>query len=193
MAKTKTTKKKPASKTAGMSDVAVRAKTGKTWPQWIKVLDAAGCRNMNHKEIVAVLTQKHRKMGGWWIQMVTVGYEQARGLREKHQKPGGYEIGVSKTIAVSVSKAFDAWRDARTRNRWLPGEAIEIRKATRNKSMRITWSDQKTSVDANFYAKGAGKCQIAVQHRKLTNARQAAAKKAFWAKALGRLKEILEA
>lgn len=192
MAKTKTTQKKPASTTAGISDAAVRAKTGKTWPQWIKLLDAAGCRDMNHKEIVAVLGKKHKKLGGWWTQMVTVGYEQARGLRDKHQKPEGYEIGASKTIAAPVSKLFEAWRDAKTRRRWLPGEAIEIRKATRNKSMRITWSDKKTSVDANFYPRGTGKCQITVQHRKLANAKQAAGQKAYWAEALGRLKESLE-
>ena len=34
---------------------------------------------MNHKQIVALLYAKHN-VGPWWQQMVTVTYEQARGL-----------------------------------------------------------------------------------------------------------------
>ncbi|MBZ5536330.1 MAG: hypothetical protein LAO31_10280 [Acidobacteriia bacterium] len=85
-----------------MSDEAVQGKAGRTWKEWFSILDAAGARKMNHKEIVAYLSSKH-KVGSWWRQMVTVGYEQARGMRELHQKPGGYEISVSKTIPVSPS------------------------------------------------------------------------------------------
>lgn len=194
----KATSKKPGSvsksatkKTGGISDEAVGKATGKTWPQWLKVLDAAGCRKMSHKEIVAVIDRKYPQTGGWWTQMVTVGYEQARGLRAKHEKPGGFEIGASKTINVPVGKAFAAWTDARTRAKWLI-EPIEIRKATKDKSVRITWSDGTTHVEANFYAKGPAKCQVAVQHGKLKNARDAEAKKKFWAARLVELKTVLE-
>jgi len=57
-----------------MSDEAVRSKTGKTWPEWYEILDKAGARELDHKEIVA-LTQ-HHGVGSWWGQMVTVTYEQ---------------------------------------------------------------------------------------------------------------------
>lgn len=67
------------------SDAAVAAKTGKSWAQWFAVLDAAGANKMSHKEIVAYLRDNH-DIGSWWQQMVTVGYEQARGLREKHAR-----------------------------------------------------------------------------------------------------------
>ena len=36
-----------------MSDEAVRAKTGKTWDEWLAILDAAGARSMGNKEIGA--------------------------------------------------------------------------------------------------------------------------------------------
>jgi hypothetical protein len=44
--------------------------------------------------------------------------------------------------------------------------------------MRITWVD--------------GKSQVAVQHGKLAGAGEAARQKAYWSKALGRLKAWLE-
>ena len=38
-----------------MSDRAVQAKTGNTWPEWFAILDAAGAKKMDHKGIVAYL------------------------------------------------------------------------------------------------------------------------------------------
>ncbi len=174
-----------------IGDAAVKTKTGKTWQEWFAVLDKAGAKKMNHTELAAYL-YKELKLPGWWNQMVAVGYEQARGLREKHQKPTGHEISSSKTIAVPVSKLFKAWQDERSRRQWL-GSAIVLRKATPSKSMRITWSDGKTSVDVNFYPKGKAKSQVAVQHGKLPDAKAAAQMKAHWDKTLDRLKDILEA
>ena len=49
------TLKKAPDKLNGISSDAVKKATGKTWPQWIKLLDAAGCRTMDHKQIVAVV------------------------------------------------------------------------------------------------------------------------------------------
>src|SRR5438105_10233383 len=103
----KATKNKQASR---MSDAAVQAKTGRVWNEWFKILDAAGARKMNHKQIVSCLSQKHG-VGPWWQQMVAVTYEQARGLREKHEKPDGYSISVTKTIAVPGAKLIQAWAD----------------------------------------------------------------------------------
>jgi hypothetical protein len=88
-----------------MSDEAVEAKTGKNWSRWFKHLDAAGAKKMTHQEIVAHLRDKH-DVRSWWQQMVAVTYEQARGLRDVGEKPSGYEISVSRTIAAPVSKAF---------------------------------------------------------------------------------------
>ena len=172
-----------------MSDEAVEAKTGKTWSRWFKHLDAAGAKRMTHQEITAHLRDKH-DVRPWWTQMVAVTYEQARGLREKHEKPGGYEISVSRTIAAPVSKAFKAWTDEKMRRKWLPTN-FTIRKSTSNKTLRITWNDD-TDVVAAFYSKGDGKCQVVAQHGKLPDAKAGAKMKIFWADALGRLKESLE-
>lgn len=173
-----------------MSDEAVESKTGKTWSRWFKHLDAAGARKMTHQEIAAHLSDKHG-VRPWWTQMIAVTYEQARGLRDKHEKPQGYEISVSRTIAAPVGKAFKAWTDDKTRQKWLPAK-MSIRKATTNKTLRISWEDGKTSVAAAFLAKGSGKCQVVAQHMKLPDARAAAKMKKFWGEALDRLKSSLE-
>lgn len=178
-------------KPARMSDAAVQAKTGKTWGEWFKILDKAGGKKMNHKEIVAYLGGKHN-VGPWWRQMVTVTYEQARGLREAYQKAKGFSANSSKTIAAPLAKLYKAWSDAKLRNRWLLEKSIVIRTATPEKSMRITWSDGTTSVSVNFLAKGEAKSQVALEHEKLPNAKAVMKMKSYWAEALGRLQEILE-
>jgi len=172
-----------------MSNDAVESKTGKNWTRWFKHLDAAGAKKMTHQEIVAHLRDKH-DVRSWWQQMVAVTYEQARGLREVGEKPGGFEISVSRTIQAPVSKAFKAWSDEKTRKQWLPLD-LTVRKSTANKTLRITWSDD-TDLVAAFYPKDKSKCQVVAQHSKLKDAKAGAKMKKFWAEALDRLKQSLE-
>jgi len=179
-------------KLARMSDDAVKAKTGKTWAEWLKILDAAGAKQLDHKGIVGILSEKH-KVGSWWRQMLTVGYEQERGLREVHQSPQGWSVSASKTVAVPVRTLYNSWLDQKTRDRWLPGGKFEIRKATPDKSMRITWTDKKTNLDVGFFSKADNKSQVALEHSKLAGAKDVARMKSYWSKALDRLKTLLEA
>jgi len=172
-----------------MSDEAVEAKTGKNWSRWFKHLDAAGAKKMTHQEIVSHLSDKH-DVRPWWQQMVAVTYEQARGLRDVHEKPSGYEISVSRTIAAPVSKAFKAWTDEKTRKQWLAAD-FTVRKSTNNKTLRITWADG-TDLVAAFYSKDKTKCQVVAQHAKLKDAKAGTKMKKFWADALDRLKDLLE-
>ena len=174
-----------------VSDDAVQKATGKAWPQWFALLDKAGCATMSHKEIVAVVGKHYS--GGWWGQMVTVGYEQARGLRQKHQKTGGYSISGSKTIEAPLTHLYAAWADDAVRRVWLgPYAAFTVRKSTPGKSMRITWIDGASHVDANFYAKGPGKSLVQVEHGKLRSATEAKKWKQYWGRTLDKLKLTLE-
>src|SRR5438445_12519365 len=120
-------KTKSVDKANGIGSDAVRARTGKTWDEWFKILDAAGAAKMSHRQIVAVLSNRY-DVGPWWQQMVTVGYEKERGLRRDHQKPDGYEISRSKTIAAPLAELFAAWQDGKRRGRWLK-DAITVRRA----------------------------------------------------------------
>ncbi len=181
--------KKDDKKIAGIGSEAVEKATGKSWEEWLAILDKAKAINLSHKEITAVLREKHN-LSMWWSQMITVGYEQERGMRKVHQQPEGFEISKSKTLPVSPLKAFKAWNDKKARDRWL-GKDIIIRKATPGKSMRITWADEKTKVDVDFYDQGKSKCQVSVHHSRLSSAAQAEKMKKFWAAALIYLAEFL--
>jgi hypothetical protein len=177
---------------AGMSDTAVHAKTGKTWSQWVETLDAAGAAEMTHREIAQYLHDTFA-VPAWWTQMVTVGYERVRGLRDIGQRRGGsYETNKSKTVAVPVALLFDAFTDKRTRGKWLGAIAVTVRKATPQKTLRITWDDE-TNVEVYFVAKGVGKSQVAIQHRKIASKQRAAELKQFWTERLDALGSLLTA
>jgi uncharacterized protein YndB with AHSA1/START domain len=173
-----------------MSDDAVASATGKAWSAWFKLLDTAGAKKMTHQEITRHLSEQHG-VRPWWTQMVAVTYEQARGLRDRHEKPQGFEVSISRTIGAPISKVFKAWTDEKVRSQWLPAK-LEIRKATVNKSLRITWEEGKTSVAIAFLAKAKDKTQVVAQHSKLPNAKAAAKLKKFWAEALERMKALLD-
>lgn len=176
-------------KAAGVSDAAVRAATGKGWEEWSVILDAFDVRSNGHKAAAIHLSQAHG-CPDWWSQMVTVGYEQEHGLRKKHETPQGYQMGASRTFPVSVADLYGAWADEQVRARWLP-ESIAIRKATPDKSMRITWPDG-TSLSVNFWTKGEAKSQVQVNHEKLPDEAAVATMKAYWREALARLAAMVE-
>ena len=173
---------------AGMSDAAIRARTGRTWAQWVRVLDAVDATKMSHADIARRVREEF-KVGDWWAQGVTVGYERIRGLREKGQRRGGaYEASKSKTLPVTAEVVFAAFADARTRGKWLPEEVV-VRKATPPRSLRMTWPDG-TGVEAWIVAKGP-KCSVALQHTKLASKADQAARKAYWADRLAALEALL--
>ncbi|HEX9581316.1 MAG TPA: hypothetical protein VF970_09460 [Gemmatimonadales bacterium] len=176
---------------AGMSDETVKAKTGCTWERWVWALDRVKANTWPHGAIAEFVHEKYQ-VPGWWAQMVTVGYERIHGLRAIGQRRGGsYEASKSKTFAVPVSRLYRAFQDKRTRARWLNGADLAIRKATPNKSMRITWGDG-TSVELWFIAKDRSKAQVAVQCTKLPSREVAAQKQQYWEERLGALGQVLK-
>lgn len=175
---------------AGMSDAAIKAKTGCTWERWVKALDYKQAHTWTHREIAEYVREKF-KVPDWWCQTVTVGYERIKGLRAIGQRrDGSYEASKSKVIAVPVSRLYRAWHDARTRARWLPDVKPVIRTATAAKSMRLTWPDG-TSVLVGFYPKGAAKSRVAIQHVRLPDRGTATRMKEYWTGRLGTLAELL--
>ncbi len=179
-------------KIAGISDDAVQKRTGRTWDEWVAALDGAGCRGMPHAEIAEIVHAKFG-VGNWWSQMVTVGYEQATGARVKHQTADGYQGSASKTVDVPLAALYDSWADEKERAAWLGREGrFTVRKATKNKSMRITAADGKTGLEVNFYAKGAAKSQVAIQISKLPSVSAVEKAKAAWGTRLEGLKRRLE-
>ncbi|HUL95345.1 MAG TPA: hypothetical protein VLT89_05005 [Usitatibacter sp.] len=181
----------PKRRLAGVGNEAVMRATGRSWDEWIKVLDRAGAKRMPHKDIALMLSRKF-SVPNWWSQMVTVGYEQAHGLRRTHQRASGFAADASKTMAAAVDRLFHAWHDPQMRERWLPGAPVEVKRATHPKSIRIKWTQNGSSVDVGFTAKGPGRSTVQVSHGKLKTEAEVLRQKAFWKDALARLESLFE-
>jgi uncharacterized protein YndB with AHSA1/START domain len=175
---------------AGMSDDAVKAATGCAWARWVGALDGVQADTWTHREIATYIHEKY-KVSDWWAQTVTVGYERIKGLRAIGQRRGGtYEATKSRALPVPLADLYRAWSEPRRLRKWLPGVRLQIRKATPEKSVRITWPDG-TSVETWFTRKGDAKAQVQVQHRKLPTKEAAEAMKAWWEERLDALATLL--
>ncbi len=175
---------------AGMSDTSVAAKTGRTWQEWVRLLDADGAAAMPHRDIAALVHGKHG-VGDWWTQTVTVGYERIKGLRDRGQRRGGtYEASKSRTFDVPVKTLFRAWADDATRRRWLDGVEAGVRTATAPRSMRLQWPDG-TIVVIGFTAKSGLKSVVALTHTKLRDRAASAEAKKYWTDRLDALSALL--
>jgi hypothetical protein len=169
---------------AGISDAAVSKRTGRTWAEWVRVLDAAHAAEKPHRQIAAYVSSLGTP--SWWSQMVTVGYERIRGLREKGQRRGGgYAVSKSRTFNVPVKTLFNAFANARTRRLWLPVK-VTVRTAIPHKSMRITWEGDTLAL-LGFTSKGPAKSAVAVQHEKLPGKSAADVMKTAWSEHFDRL------
>ena len=113
-ARTQLLKKKSSSKSvtdtelaalAGMSTEAVSNATGKNWRQWTRLLDVVDGPNISHRDR-PVYVYEEFDISEWWAQMLSVGYERIRGLREIGQRMAGtYDVSKSKTYPVPLANS----------------------------------------------------------------------------------------
>lgn len=179
-------------KAGGVSAEAVRKATGRNWDEWFALLDAENASALSHAQI-AVMAGEKFGASDWWSQMVTVAYEQARGLRGRYEKADGFTASRSKTIGVPVALLFAAWVQPDQRAKWLPDARLSVRSATEAKSLRLLWGTDSSTVNVNFTTKGDSRSQVAVEHARLPNAAAGDAMREYWSAALARLKTMLEA
>ncbi|MGA3040679.1 MAG: hypothetical protein ABSF54_07825 [Bryobacteraceae bacterium] len=169
-----------------VTDDAVKARTGKPWDEWCKILDKAGARMMDHQEI-ALLLEKQMGLSRWWSQMVAVGYENERGIRhDEHGDPPGrrYEVTLSKSVPAPRAAVWAAWQDPGALARWLPDAKFNVAKTVPQKTLHLTWPDA-TRVAVRFYER-RGKTRLVVSHGKLAE-HQAEGLQKYWCDALDRL------
>jgi len=177
----------------GMADETLVEKTGKTWAEWVAILDTWGARERPHGEIAAHVAGEHG-MPGWWAQTVTVGYERARGLRAPGQRRGGgFEVTVSKTVAAPLEQLGAAFVEEDERERWFPGAPLHPRPTTSPRSARFDWEDGRTRVVVYFTEKGPDKTTVAVQHERLADPDEAEAMRTLWRERLAELARVLSA
>jgi hypothetical protein len=175
---------------AGMADDKVRAKTGRTWAEWVDVLDRHEATSMAHRDVAQLLSDTYGTPD-WWTQTVTVGYERIKGKRAIGQRMNGtFEATKSRTFEVPVGRLFDAWAKPASRKTWLGNEPFTMRTNSRPKYVRLKHADGSTVV-AGFTAKGRTKSSVAVQHGGLRTRAEADALKLYWAERLDALRDTL--
>ena len=167
------------------------AATGRGWQAWFEALDGWGAASRSHTEIARWLRDE-QSVDGWYSQSITVGYERARGLRAPGERPDGFAVGASKTIAVPVERLFAAFTDDALRERWLPGADLRVRTATAPRTARYDWEDGSTRVIVGFEDLGEAKSRVALSHERLPDADAADEMKAWWRERLADLKSQLE-
>jgi hypothetical protein len=176
---------------AGMSDDAIKEKTGCTWELWVKALDYNRAYELSHREIARLVKEKW-DTPSWWTQMVTVGYERIKGLRARgQQRNGTYTMNRSRTFGVNVETLYDAWADGRRRKRWLDETGVKVRTATAFKSLRLQMPDGAI-VAVGFSSKGKGKSAVALEQARLPDRDAAEALKQRWSERLDALENALE-
>lgn len=170
----------------GMSAEALLRATGKTWDEWFALLDAWGAPDHTHAEIARHVHELH-EIDGWWAQGVTVGYERARGLRQRHQRPDGFSVNASKTVAAPLARLYAALLDESRRDQWLEPGALRVRTSQPERSARFDVVASGTLLTATFLAKGETKATLQLQELKLPTADEVEPRRAFWKASLDRL------
>ena len=165
--------------------------TGRGWQAWFEILDGWNATSHTHTEIARWL-REDQGVDGWYSQSLTVGYEQARGLRAPGQRKDGFVAGASRTVAVPVERLFEAFTDEALRARWLPGADLRVRTATAPRTARYDWEDGSTRVIVGFEAAGDAKSRVALSHERLPDADAAEEMKSWWRERLSELKAQLE-
>lgn len=164
-------------------------RTGRTSEQWHELLDSAGATTWTHKRIAAWLVTEHG-VDGWWAQSLTVGYEQARGMRLPGQRPDGtFDANVSKTLERGADEVFAHILDDDRRVAWT-GPGWWVASANAPKRARLEHDDGSRAL-VEVTVTSAGRTRVSVQHVRLPDPDAVARWKAHWRDALGRLVDAL--
>ena len=172
----------------GVSETSIRKGTGRGWDDWFRILDAWGATDHDHTEIARYLSAEHG-VGGWWSQSVTVGYERARGMRARNQRPGErFEVSVSKTVDLTPLEAWRAFVEPARRAAWLDlGLQMRTGSRTMGRAARFDVPYEGNRVNVFFLPKGDDRCVVTVTHVKLDGPLDVDAHRLAWRARLTRL------
>jgi uncharacterized protein YndB with AHSA1/START domain len=199
-------------KVGRVTSQSVHKGTGQHWDQWIEILNSQGASNWTHQEIVAFLKKKY-KLGPWWQQGVTTGYEIVIGRRvEGQNQKGEYSVMTTGTFAVDVKALWKFLFSPQGLEIWLKplsgfrlekgftyetedGVFGEVRTFKSCQRLRMTWQDsdgeRATLVQIQLVKRPGSKCILAFAHEKLSNNRERQQKRAFWQERMGALRVIV--
>lgn len=173
------------------TDAKAKEVTGRTFEEWMPVLERWGARRKEYGETVRFLMSEHG-LERWWAQAVTTAFERSEGIRAKHQQAGGFTIYASKTIPARAEDVFSAFVDSRRRKKWLTDGTMRARTSRPHLVARFDWEDGTTRVSVSFEEKAPSKTTVSVAHERLPDPQEAEKAKAAWRQRLADLKSFLE-
>ena len=190
-----------------MSDEAVKRATGKEWREWFAILDKAGAKKMQHRDIAQWVFDNHlgkkaterergsteanrpnvgttnvATSGGWWSQMVTVEYERARGIRKVNENATGFLVAVHKTVELSLPRLEKEWEKILTSKVVAKRKLQRIPSKTKRRMLR--YRADVGGVVVSLDERGGEKSRIMVEAIKLPNTSAVERERAFWKEAL---------
>ncbi|NMO17887.1 hypothetical protein HPC49_30975 [Pyxidicoccus fallax] len=200
------TAKKAAAKKAlvtdRVTDSAVKEATGRDWKGWMRALDAAGGRELNHKQLVAHLAREVEST--WWQQSIAVAYEQVRGKRVVGETADtGFQVGVVRTLPMRAETLWERlatqpkdWLGAGAKltlepgagyavpkRRGTPGVRGEVRVVKPGQRVRMTWQPDDWKKPATLQLTVVPKPRGAALHvhmEKLPDAKTREAMREHW-------------
>jgi uncharacterized protein YndB with AHSA1/START domain len=194
-----------------LTDADVKAATGQVWKEWYRFLDDAGGPDAGRRAITDRLMKDHG-LEAWWAQTIAVEYERAKALHEKDGRPKGYSICVTKTIATTPERVFDAFGDPDVMQTWFgdatadfteggsfstrDGNRGKYTKITRPKTLRFVWDDDDPAAASTVELKlmpNGKKVGLVLNHERIQTRPHADGLRAAWVAAIDKLKQVLEA
>jgi uncharacterized protein YndB with AHSA1/START domain len=196
-----------------VTSASVLKATGKGWAEWITLLDKAGARTWTHQEIVAFLKKRH-KLGPWWQQWVTSGYESAIGRRvEGQNSKGEYHVTATKSLPLNVKKVWKILVSDAGQSIWLKplykgviavgnifetGDGFfgEIRTLKKERRVRMTWQDpdwsHKTVVQVTLVPRTGEKSILVFDHLQIKDLKVQAKMRKRWRDSADELAKLIQ-
>lgn len=196
-------------KIASVSNKSVLKCTGKSWDQWVKILDSHGARALSHQDIVAFI-RKNYKLGPWWEQQVTSSYEIHIGRRAPGQNLNGqYTTTVTKTFSMTQAKLWKFLNSKAGMSQWLkpfsdfkikPGASFEVyggvfgevRTIKAGRGFRMTWQEEEwpkaSTVTFHLVSRPKSKCMLVISHEGIREAKVKVKMHAHWREMIDNLR-----
>jgi hypothetical protein len=160
--------------------------TGTPLETWVRRLDGAGARELDHTAIARLLTEEW-EVDGWWAQGVTIAYEQLIGRRVAGQSStGDFAASASRTVDGAPGEVRDRWDALMTAQR---RERLGLEEPSLSDT--ATWSYWRAAVSdgsrvaVSITAKDPGRSTLGIEHKGIGTAEERTAWKDAWKQVLG--------
>lgn len=198
---------------AHVSNTSVLKHTGKSWNQWIEILDRLGARALVHKEIAAVLKKKY-KLTLWWQHEVATGFEVHIGRKLPGRNAKGlFSMTVTKSLLHDQKRVWTYLKSAAGIDVWLKpmsklilapknsfevegGIFGEVRTLKAPSRVRLSWQEvdwqKPTYLQILIVPRPKQKCLLIFQHEGITTAAIKAALRNHWRTAVEEFAQFIK-